>query len=140
MGHFIYVPVLFFSVLHHCHFSGFITHLNFCKVHLSLFFFLKHRLIFKLWFYFIQLCLHMKTANSFTLFLNPNQASSVQFSCLVLSTPLDCSTPGIPVPHHLLKLAQVHVHYVGDGIQLSFPLMPSSLSALNLPQLQGLFQ
>ena len=31
--------------------------------------------------------------------------------------PMDCSTPGLPVPHHLLKLAQVHVHYL---------VMPSS--------------
>ena len=25
-------------------------------------------------------------------------------------TPWDCSTPGLPVPHHLLEFAQVHVH------------------------------
>jgi len=53
---------------------------------------------------------------------------------------MDCNTPGLPVPHHLLEFAQVHVHCIGDAIQLSHPLMPSSPSALNLSQHQGLFQ
>ena len=46
----------------------------------------------------------------------------------------------IPVPYHLLKFAQVHVHCISDAIQPSHPLMPSSPSALNLSQHQGLFQ
>ena len=29
---------------------------------------------------------------------------------------MDCSTPGFPVPHHLLEFAQVHVHYTDDAI------------------------
>ena len=53
---------------------------------------------------------------------------------------MDCSTPGLPVPHHLPELAQVHVHFIGDAIQPSHPLMLSSASALNLSQHQGLFQ
>ena len=53
---------------------------------------------------------------------------------------MDCSRPGLPVPHHLLKFAQVHVHCISDANQLSQPLMPSSPSALNLSQHQGLFQ
>ena len=39
--------------------------------------------------------------------------NSVVFSCSVVSdsfNPVDCSTPGFPVLHHLLKLAQTHVH------------------------------
>ena len=32
---------------------------------------------------------------------------------------MDCSVPGCPVLHHLLELAQTHVHWVGDGIQSS---------------------
>ena len=44
------------------------------------------------------------------------------------------------VPHHLLKFFQVHVHCIGDAIQPSYPLMPSSPSALNLSQTHGLFQ
>ena len=35
---------------------------------------------------------------------------------------MDCSTPGFPVLHHLLELAQTHVHRVGDAIQPSHPL------------------
>ena len=54
--------------------------------------------------------------------------------------PIDCSTPGLPVPHHLLKFAQVHVHCIGDAIQPSHPLSPSSLPVLNLSQHLGLFQ
>ena len=29
---------------------------------------------------------------------------------------MDCSAPGLPVPHHLPKSAQVHVHCIGDAI------------------------
>ena len=65
---------------------------------------------------------------------------SVAQSCLPLCNPMDCSTPGLPVPHHLLRFAQVHVHCFGDAIQPSHPLMPSSSSTLNLSQHQGLFQ
>ena len=50
----------------------------------------------------------------------------------MLCDPMDCSMPGLSVPHHLLKFAQVHVHCIGDVIQSSHPLMPSSPSVLNL--------
>ena len=39
--------------------------------------------------------------------------NSVVFSCLVVSdsfNPVDCSMPSFSVLHHLLKLAQTHVH------------------------------
>ena len=48
--------------------------------------------------------------------------------------------PGFPVQHQLLELAQIHVHRVGDSIQLSHPLLSPSPSALNLSQHQGIFQ
>ena len=54
--------------------------------------------------------------------------------------PMDCSTPGLPVPHHLMEFAEVHVHFIADAVWPSSPLMPSSPSALNLFQYQGLFQ
>ena len=44
---------------------------------------------------------------------------------------MDCSTPGFPV-HQFLKIAQTHVHRVGDAIQPSHPLL--SPSAFNLSQ------
>ena len=37
-------------------------------------------------------------------------------------TPMDRSMTGPPVHHHLLELAQTHVHRVGDAIQPSRPL------------------
>ena len=61
-------------------------------------------------------------------------------SCPTLCDPMDCSTPGFPVLHHLQKFAQTHVHRVSDTIQPSHPLSPSSLLAFNLSQHQGLFQ
>ena len=46
--------------------------------------------------------------------------------------------PGFPVLHHLPEFAQTHVHSVGDAIQPSHLLSPSS-PALNLSQHQDLF-
>ena len=47
-------------------------------------------------------------------------------SCLTLCEPKDCSKPGLPILYHLPKLAQTHVHWVGDAIQpliLCHPLL-----------------
>ena len=41
---------------------------------------------------------------------------SVAQSCLTLCNPMDCSTPGFPVPHHLPEFAQTHVHWVSNAI------------------------
>ena len=65
---------------------------------------------------------------------------SVTNSCRTLWDPVDCSTSGFPVPHYLLEFAQVHVHWLGDTIQPSYPLLPPSPSAFNLSQHWGLFQ
>ena len=35
---------------------------------------------------------------------------SVTKLCLTLFNPMDCSTPGLPVLHHLPEFAQAHVH------------------------------
>ena len=51
---------------------------------------------------------------------------------------MNCSTPGFSGHHHLLELAQTHVHWVGDAIQPSHPLSSPSPPALNLSQHQGL--
>ena len=60
-------------------------------------------------------------------------------SCLTLCDPTDCSTPGLPVLHCLLELAQTHVHWVSDAIQPSHLLSPPSPLALRLSQHQGSF-
>ena len=57
---------------------------------------------------------------------------SVAQSCPTLCDPRYYSTPGLPIPHHLLKFAQVHVYCIGGAIQPSHPLMPSSPFALSL--------
>ena len=54
--------------------------------------------------------------------LNLFHFSSVTQSCPTLCNPMDCSTPGFPVLHHLPELAQIHVHQVGDATQPSHPL------------------
>ena len=64
---------------------------------------------------------------------------AVDNSCPTLSDPRDCSTPGFPVPHHLLELVQTHIHWASDAIQPSHPLLPPSPPALNLSQHQGIF-
>ena len=43
-------------------------------------------------------------------------------SCPTLCEPMDCSTPGFSVLHHLLELVQTNVHQVGDAIQPPHPL------------------
>ena len=53
---------------------------------------------------------------------------------------MDCNTPGSPVLHYLLELAQTHTHWIGDAIQSSHPLSLSSPPAINLSHHQGLFQ
>ena len=65
---------------------------------------------------------------------------SVAQSCPTLCDPMDCSTPGFPVHHHRLELAQTHVHRVSDAIQPSHPLSSPSPPAFDLSQHQGLFQ
>ena len=48
--------------------------------------------------------------------------------------PMNCSTPGFLVLHYLLEFAQVHVHWVGDAILPSHPLLSLSAFAFNLFQ------
>ena len=61
-------------------------------------------------------------------------------SCPALSDPMDCSTPGFTVLHHLQELSQVHIHGVGDAIQPSRPLLSPSPPAFNLSQDHIFFQ
>ena len=56
---------------------------------------------------------------------------SVTQSCLTLSDPMDCSTPGFLVFHNRPELAKTHVYQVCDTNQpshpLSFPSPPASI-------------
>ena len=68
------------------------------------------------------------------------QFSSVAQSCPTLCDPMNRSTPGLPVHHHLPEFTQTHVHRVSDAIQPSHPLLSPSPPAPNPSQHQSLFQ
>ena len=65
---------------------------------------------------------------------------SVTKLCPTICDCMDCSMPGFPVFHCLLEFAQTQVHWVGDAIQPSHPLLTPSPPALNLSQHQYLSQ
>ena len=66
--------------------------------------------------------------------------SSVAQSYLTLCNPMDCSTPGLPVHHQLPEFTQTRVHWAGDAIQPSHPLLSPSPPTFSLSQFQGLFK
>ena len=68
--------------------------------------------------------------------ITPVQFSSVAQLCLTLCGPMNRSTPGLPVHHQLLELAQIHVHWVSDAIQLSHLLSSSSPPTINLSSIR----
>ena len=69
---------------------------------------------------------------------------SVQLSHSVVSNSLwphgGGSTLGFSVHHQLLEFTQTHVHWVGDAIQPSHPLLSPPPPTFNLSQQQDLFQ
>ena len=65
---------------------------------------------------------------------------SVAQSCPTFCDPMDCSMIGFPLLHYLLEFAQIHVHWVGDAIQPSHPLLSPSPPAFSISQDQGFFQ
>ena len=44
-----------------------------------------------------------------------------------------CNSPGFAVLHYLLEFAQTHVYWVGDTIQPSHPLLPTSSCPQSFP-------
>ena len=52
------------------------------------------------------------------------QFSTVTQSCPTLCDPMDYSTSGFTVLHHLVEFAQTHVHWVGDAIHHLIPCCP----------------
>ena len=90
---------------------------------------------------FLPFSLGLSEWLNFLDYVNPYQSvSSVTQSCLTLCDPMDCSTPGLPVLHHLPELAQTHVHWFSDAIQPSQSLSSPSPPTFNLSQNQGLFK
>ena len=68
------------------------------------------------------------------------QFTSVSQSCPTLCGPMNRSTPGFPVHHHLPEFTQTHIHWVSDAIQPSHPLSSPSSPAANPSRHQSLFQ
>ena len=93
-------------------------------------------------------CTHLTLGKLWTLRFFPLLKPTLLIHCCfsvtqsrpTLCDPMDCSTPVFSVLHYLPELADTHVHWIGDAIQLSYPLASPSPSALNLSQNQGLFQ
>ena len=63
-----------------------------------------------------------------------SSVSSVAQSCPTLCDPMNRSTPGLPVHHQLPKLAQAHVHRVGDATQPHPLLSPSPSCFQSFPE------
>ena len=122
---------------------------------LSLLFWQKPQVFYVMCMYmhiFIYTCMHLYM---FSLYLNLlyflcilqtciyrycSCCCSVAQLCSILCDPMDCSTSGFPVLHHLRELAQTLVHWVSDALQPSFSLSSPSPPAFNLSQHQGLFK
>ena len=92
---------------------------------------------------FSNLLFSSGSSNSLQRYWHLTHFNSVQFStqsCPALCNPINCSTPGLPVQHQLPESTQTYVHWDGDAIQPSHPLLSPSPPALNLSQHQGLFK
>ena len=69
----------------------------------------------------------------FSMFSKCTQFSSVQsLNRVRLCDPMNCSTPGLPVHHHLPEFTQTHVHRVSDSLQISMCLPTQNLFDLLL--------
>ena len=82
----------------------------------------------------------LKKKKTLNFTLRNGSVSSFAQLCPTLCDPMDCSTPGFPVHHQSLELAQTHVHQVSDAIRLilchPLLLLPSIFPKFR----QGLFQ
>ena len=72
--------------------------------------------------------------------LSSLQFSSVAQSCPTLCDPVNRSTPGLPLHHHLPEFTQTQVHRVSDAIQPSHLRSSPFPPAPNPSQHQSLFQ
>ena len=93
--------------------------------------------LWKLWIINTHVSLFVMNNKRAKVFITRKKTlSSVPRLCPTLCDPMDCDTPGFPIHHQLLELAQIHIHWVGDAIQPSRPLS-SPPCAFSLGQDQG---
>ena len=83
-----------------------------------------------------RLTFNLNSDNHFHVIKEHHGCCSAAKSCLTLCDPMNCSMPGFLVLHYLPDFAQTHVHWVGDAIQPSHPLLPLSPLAFRLSQHQ----
>ena len=90
--------------------------------------------LFQLWLgqgiHFISRTIMFNSLGHYRTFSKIFCCCSVAKSCLTLCDPMDCSTPGFPLPHYLPEFAETHVHWIGNAIQPSYPLLSPSSPAL----------
>ena len=67
---------------------------------------------------------------------NSVQFSSVAQSFMTLCDSMECSIGGFPVHHQLQEFTQTHVHWVGDAIQPSHPLVSPLLLPSIIPRIR----
>ena len=79
---------------------------------------------------YIHMCIYAYICILY-IYVSAVQFSSVAQSCLTLRNSMNCSRPGLPVHHQIPEFTQTCVHWVGDAIQPSHPLLSPSPSALN---------
>ena len=101
-----------------------------------------HLFIASLWNQFYSLLCRSSQSNVLRMNSDDVSSPSVQFSsvaqwCPTLCDPMNRSTPGLPVHHHLPEFTQTHVHRVSDVIQPSHPLSSPSAPAPNPSQHQS---
>ena len=64
---------------------------------------------------------------------------AVTKSCSTLCDPMDCSMTGSPLLHYFPEFVQIHVHWAGDAIQPTHPLLLLFPPALSLSLASGSF-
>ena len=79
---------------------------------------------------YIMLCINYTSIKLLTFFSRISEMifqvelSSLAQSSQTLCNPMQHSMPGLPVHHQLPESTQTHVHWIGDAIQPSHPVIP----------------
>ena len=85
---------------------------------------------------YFQLCMRLALPLPKMRWNGSVQFSSVAQLCPTLCDPMNRSMPGLPVHHQLPEFTENHVHWVGDAIQPSHPLLSPSPPAPNPPSIR----